>query len=108
MQAPKEELNARSRGPVSGGGMVKIKINYESADILSVLNKPDTDDPDDIGNTVKITLASVNEAIKLVDDFKLTSELNRSYRAALRSPEDSFLKRGCMNNVRIYRSYREY
>lgn len=81
MAKMQDELKTRTLEVSSGGGAVKIIINGEKQ-IQSVKIDPSAVDPEDIEMLEDLITASVNEAIKKVDDLmakemgKLTGGLN--------------------------------
>ena len=81
MARVQEELRNTEVEGVSGGGMVKVKINGKR-EILHIDIQPDIVDPDDIETLSDVVTAAVNEAIKKVDSTsesemqKITGGLN--------------------------------
>lgn len=67
MAALQEELEAREYEVSAGGGAVKVKINGKKQ-LLALDIAPEIVDPDDIETLSDILIASVNEAIKRVED----------------------------------------
>ena len=81
MAAKQEELNAREYDISAGGGVVNVKINGKR-EILEINLEPEIVDPDDIETLSDILVATVNEAIKRVDETnnaemsKITGPMN--------------------------------
>jgi len=75
MAAKQEELNAREYDISAGGGVVNVKINGQK-EILAIDLQPEIVDPDDIETLSDILVASVNEAIKRVEETN-SAELNK-------------------------------
>ena len=63
-----EELKTRTLEATAGGGAVKVQINGEKQ-ITAIKIDPSAVDPDDIEMLEDMIMASVNEAIKKVDDM---------------------------------------
>ena len=67
MEALQADLDEREYDVSAGGGVVNVKINGKK-EILSIGIEPEIVDPDDIETLSDILVATVNEAIKRVED----------------------------------------